>query len=77
MASNIYGIFGTFVQNADFETLKEAYKMSKNLSDRERYLITKSNDLMTLLVMIEEEFAYRTPCDECRSEIDLDTSPRL
>jgi len=77
MASNIYSIFGALIQNASFETIKEVYRMSKDLSDREKHLITRSNDLMTFLVMIEEEFAYRTPCDECREEINLDSSTKL
>jgi len=77
MSENIYGVFGTLVQGANFETLKKAYKMSQNFGDREKHMLQKEPTLMTFLMMLQDEYDYRTPCDECRNEVSLDTSARF
>jgi len=77
MSHNIYGVFGTLIQGANFETLKKAYDMTKVFSKKEHLLLEKEPTLMTFLIMLQEEYDYRTPCDECREEVSLDSSARF
>lgn len=77
MNHNIYSVFGALIQGASFETIKTAYEMSKTFGKREHFLLEKEPTIAAFLLMLEDEYNYRTPCDECKEEVGLEPSPKF
>ena len=74
MNENIYGVFGALIQGANFESLERAYNLSKQFGDREKLHLEKEPTLLTFLMMLQDEYDYRTPCDECKEDVGLNPS---
>jgi hypothetical protein len=68
---------GKLLQDCSFNTLLKVYDVVLELDEAQKKCLGYEYGTKILLEMIQQEYEYRTPCDECRESIDLDTTPRF
>ena len=72
--ANIHYLFGILLTEASFDTISKVHNTALKFNQKEKSLIAKDITLLTFLEMVQEEFEYRTPCDECRDSTNLEPS---
>ena len=64
---------GLLLVNCSSDTLTEVYNAVAQLSDVQKKQLRYEFGMGTFIEMVEDEYAYRNPCKECKKEINLDS----
>lgn len=65
---------GKLLEDCSFQTLSKVYDIVSELDEVQKKRLGYEFGTKTLIKMIQDEYEYRTPCDECREEIDIEPS---
>jgi hypothetical protein len=68
---------GRLLEDCSFETLSKVYDVVLKLDEVQEKNLGYEFGTKILLEMIQDEYEYRTQCDQCREDINLKPSNKF
>ena len=65
---------GKLLEDCSFQTLSKVYDVVSELDEVQKKRLGYEFGTKTLIKMIQDEYEYRTQCDKCKEEVNLEPS---